>query len=192
MGALREANDLKARIPDGVFGSKQVSRLTKAIKILFGKQHPTSMADLLPGLILNIPALNIALTDAGWKSTQPLFVPSGSLNPVVTVSGKAFSSLQPVSDALTSAHAEISQLKFLLASAPMMDAPDGDFDMSRINVPFVYIHPKTLAKLETTCGKLPVRVRGAKTKWVPISLMPEGRVIYSPLPIPGLEKILAE
>lgn len=92
--------------------------------------------------------------------------------------------LNPVGSALETT---IKQLKILLANAPLMNAPDGDFDMRRINISFVYIHPKTLAQIQARCGELSGPVRG-KTTWVPISLMPEGRVIYSALPIPGLEQ----
>jgi hypothetical protein len=108
----------------------------------------------------------------------------------------AFSSLQPVADALAAAHAEIRQLKFLLASAPMIDAPhplNARAVFTNHRVPFAYIHPKTMAQYNDVMGR---RIHGmtifpgSPTKWVLLSTMPEGRVIYSPLPIPGLEKIL--
>ena len=101
---------------------------------------------------------------------------------------KQVSTLNPVGSALEDT---ITTLKILLANAPLMNAPDGDFDMRRINVAFVYIHPKTLAKLKYMCGELSGPVRG-KTIWIPISLMPEGRVIYSAVPIPGLEIYLED
>jgi hypothetical protein len=98
---------------------------------------------------------------------------------VLLSSDLAVGCLNPVESAR---EVTIKQLKILLAAAPMMNAPEGDFDMRRINIAFVYIHPKTFAKLQATCGELSGPVRG-KTTWVPISLMPEGRVIYSATPI---------
>ena len=149
----------------------------------------------MSSLTLNIKAmynclLGIKVVDPKYYLIVPTKTPSWTEGSEVLLSADlSVGCLNPVGSAL---EAQISQLKFLLANAPMMDAPGGDFDMSRINIPFVYIHPKTLAKLQTTCGKLPVRVQGAKSKWVPTSLMPEGRVIYSIRPMPGIEKILAE
>jgi hypothetical protein len=109
----------------------------------------------------------------------------------------AFSSLSPVSDALAAAHAEIKQLKFLLASAPMIDAPtllDARDRFKTLQSRFAYIHPKTMARYDFLWNK-PVNgvvmCPGSPTKWVVLSAMPQGRVIYSPLPIPGIEKILA-
>ena len=92
--------------------------------------------------------------------------------------------LNPVASAL---EAQIEQLKFLLAVSPMMNAPEGDFDMRRIQVPFVYINPKTLTELQARCGQLSGSVRGA-TQWIPLSGMPEGRVIYAYSQPPWLEK----
>lgn len=90
--------------------------------------------------------------------------------------------------------AQITQLKFLLASAPMIDAPADRFTLAACRSPFAYIHPKTFAKA------LPPGMHvnraffifpGSCTKWVLMSTMPEGRVIYSPLPIPGIERLLS-
>jgi hypothetical protein len=95
------------------------------------------------------------------------------------------------------AQSEIAQLKFLLACAPMIEIPADDFSTKefpmRVTTPFAYIHPKTMARMTFQpvlrhCIMFP----RTQTKWVLTSLMPEGRVICSPLPIPGLEKILAE
>jgi hypothetical protein len=108
----------------------------------------------------------------------------------------AFSSLSPVADALTAAHAEIKQLKFLLASAPMIDAPslmDARNRFKTMQSPYAYIHPQTLAMYDFLWNKAVngvVQCPGSPTKWVVLSAMPKGRVIYSSLPIPGLEKIL--
>jgi hypothetical protein len=107
---------------------------------------------------------------------------------------RAFSSLHPVA----SAHeATIKQLKFLLASAPMMEMPSAALEaraaVGASIAPFAYIHPKTMAKItfEPVKGSFMI-FPGSPTKWVLTSLMPERRVIFSPLAIPGLEKILAE
>ena len=118
----------------------------------------------------------------GWKSERPLFVPSGSLS--------------PVADALAAAHSDIIQLKFLLASAPMMDAPskyEGPSWFKRAITPFGYMHPKTMAQYQWIGDKVPngvVTMPGSNTRWVLTSLMPENRVILSPFQIPGLEKIM--
>lgn len=111
-----------------------------------------------------------------------------------------FSSLGPVAGALAEAHAEIKQLKFLLASASMMDAPqtwDAASWFRRVITPFGYIHPKTMAHYHTNSTMLPSMIggltvfSGSPTKWILTSLMPEDRVILSTQPVPGLEKILA-
>jgi hypothetical protein len=105
------------------------------------------------------------------------------------------SALNPVGAAL---EAQIKQLKFLLAIAPMIDAPtkyDARMWFARAQAPFGYIHPKTMAHYAHPMDKTPhgmALVPGSPTKWVLTSLMPEGRVILSPLPAPGLEKILAQ
>jgi hypothetical protein len=86
----------------------------------------------------------------------------------------------------------VAQLKFLLSQAPMIDAPT---DMARIvasKSPYAYVHPKTLAKFVKVCIHKPmVQFLPSPTRYVVTSLMPEGRIIYTPNPIPGLEKILA-
>jgi hypothetical protein len=102
--------------------------------------------------------------------------------------------LNPVSAAHES---QIKQLKFLLASAPMIDAPSDHSRLSASKSPFAYVHPKTMAQMLRTMrlqgfGRSFLVFPGSPTKWVAVSSMPEGRVIYSPLPIPGLEKILAQ
>lgn len=108
----------------------------------------------------------------------------------------AFSSLSPVSDALAAAHAEIKQLKFLLASAPMIDAPilsEARARFKNMKSPFAYIHPQTMAMYDFLWNKAVngvVQCPGSPTRWVMVSAMPKGRVIYSSLPIPGIEKIL--
>lgn len=103
---------------------------------------------------------------------------------------------QYLRDMLAQANSQIAQLLFLLASAPMIDMfpanAEGQLRLRTIQSPFAYIHPKTLAPF--TWGMPPTRVYrfpGSKTVWVPMSTMPEDRVIFSPLPVPGIEKVLA-
>lgn len=90
----------------------------------------------------------------------------------------------------------IAVLQFLLSQAPMIDAPRDKWNAARATTRFAYIHPKTLAAIasgECTIrhGKPYVVLSPSQTRWVSTSLIPEGRVIYSPNPVPGLEKLLA-
>lgn len=93
--------------------------------------------------------------------------------------------------------ATVAQLKFLLSQAPMIDAPTSRDRFATSRTPFAYIHPKTLAKnspdaaCNITHGRLVIRVPGSPTNYVVTSLMPENRIIYTPNPIPGIEKLLA-
>lgn len=134
------------------------------------------------GVAPNIPtAIQDIIDSTGWKSKQPLFVPAGSLS--------------PVGDALAAAHAEIKQLKFLLASAPMIDVPTHDSMefLRRAGARFGYIHPKTMAKISfQPVLHYTIMFPGSKTLWVLTSLMPEGRVLFSSIALPGIEKILAK
>lgn len=85
-------------------------------------------------------------------------------------------------------HVTISQLKFLLISAPMIDAPRDAFLLQHSTASFGYIHPKTLARL-MPLGLNPVSA--CKTRWISTTLMPEERIIYSPRALPGTEKRMA-
>ena len=172
--------------------------LQKFMATLKSYLESPAMVSLAPQLAANdqtidFVALASGLKEAtGWKSERPLIIP----NDVVRVAGKTFSSLQPVSDALAAAHSDIVQLKFLLASAPMMDAPskfEGPSWFKRAITPFGYMHPKTMAQYQWIGDKVPngvVTMPGSNTRWVLTSLMPENRVILSTFPIPGLEKIM--
>lgn len=99
---------------------------------------------------------------------------------------------------LTMEQSEIKQLKFLLSQSPMIDfQPDPErFTTSRTL--YAYVHPITLAKASSSAscavghGRGYIRFPGSPTKWILTSLMPQNRVIYSPNPIPGIEKILAK
>lgn len=101
-----------------------------------------------------------------------------------------------VANRLADLQSAVKQLKFLLASAPMIDAPTEKAWLQASQSPFAYVHPKTFA---TMLDVMHVQCRprffvvfpGSPTKWVLTSLMPEGRVLYSPLAVPGIEKILA-
>ena len=89
------------------------------------------------------------------------------------------------------------QISFLLSQAPMMDAPDGLERAAHSVTKFAYVNPKTFAKF-TRGAYSPktsapfVRIKPSPTKWVLTTMMPEDRVIYTPNPIPGLEKLLAD
>lgn len=103
---------------------------------------------------------------------------------------------QYLRDSLAEANVTISQMGFLLASAPMIDmfphTWDGVAQMEKSQSPYAYINPKTLAPfVPNTITKDRFHVfMGSPTKWIPMSSMPEGRVIFSPLQVPGLEKSL--
>lgn len=86
--------------------------------------------------------------------------------------------------------AAISQLKFLLSQAPMHMAPEDRFRATQATAKFAYIHPKTFVQYQERPVTAYGKVVGSPTKWVMTSLMPEGQVIYSPNPIPGIEKLL--
>ena len=89
--------------------------------------------------------------------------------------------------------AENKQLRFLLSHAPMVDAPL-DFSLLRASrSKYAYLNPKTVAKYARDLIDLPfVKVAGSPTIYIITSLMPEGQIIYSPDPLPGYEKRLAE
>ena len=78
----------------------------------------------------------------------------------------------------------IRQLKFLLAMAPMMNAPsksDADLWFPRVSTPYGYMHPKTLAQYSTLSLKIHgfIQFEKSPTKWVLTSLMPEGTVLLA-------------
>ena len=88
------------------------------------------------------------------------------------------------------------QISFLLSQAPMLDAPENLERAAHSVTKFAYVHPRTFAKFTrgaySPLTSAPyVRIRPSGTKWVLTTMMPEDRVIYTPNPIPGLEKILA-
>lgn len=99
---------------------------------------------------------------------------------------------------LSMEQAEIKQLKFLLSQSPMIDFQPAPERFMASRSPYAYIHPITLAQASSTAacavghGRGYLQFPGSPTKWVFLSLMPRDRVIYSPNPIPGIEKILAK
>ena len=101
---------------------------------------------------------------------------------------------QSVTDCLSTLYAEISQLKFLLSQALMIDAPHDAWTAGRSVTKFAYAHPKTLARLGANLrsGAAYVVFAPSVTKWIPTSLMPEERVIYTPNALPGIEKRLGK
>jgi hypothetical protein len=157
----------------------------------------------MSSLTLNIKAmynylLGIKVVDPKHYLIVPAKTPSWTEGSEVLLSADlSVGCLNPVGSAL---EAQISQLKFLLASAPMIDVPTGYDTAQRLQKlvsPFAYIHPKTMATMLVDARSTrPIRsfmvFTGSPTKWVLLSTMPVGRVIFSPLPVPGLEKILAE
>ena len=88
-----------------------------------------------------------------------------------------------------------AQLRFLLNEAPMMDMPRGLDRLAHSVTRYAYVNPKTFA--DATSGVYAAAVarpyifiRPSPTKWVMTTLMPEGRVIFSQSPLPGIENIL--
>ena len=87
------------------------------------------------------------------------------------------------------------QLQFLLDQAPMIDF---DANFNRLNssvTAYAYVHPKTIAPMTMYARHSKkiapyVMFPGSPTRWVVTTLMPEGRVIYTPNQMPGIEKLL--
>lgn len=93
----------------------------------------------------------------------------------------------------------VKQLRFLLSQAPMLDAPLDAFSAGRAVTKFAYIHPKTFSKFyfvpivlfpKTRAFPAYVLVPPSPTRWVVTTLMPEGRVLYTPNALPGIEKLI--
>ena len=81
---------------------------------------------------------------------------------------------------------EKDQLKFLLSQAPMIDWQP-DFPRRSVT-PYAYVHPKTIASAARFVSGPFLMFPPSPTKWLLTSLMPEGRVIFSPNVFPGLDK----
>jgi len=87
-------------------------------------------------------------------------------------------------------HVRLSQLRFLLSQAPMIDAPVDVDRLRAARTPYAFVHPKTWARLWPLTGRRdpsPVggTTEGSPTRWTVTTLMPEDRVIYSTQPLPG-------
>lgn len=92
--------------------------------------------------------------------------------------------------------ADILQLKFLLSQAPMLDVGLKPDWFSTARAPYALVNPKTIApftrySLQKKTIAPYVMFPGSNTQWVVTSLMPEGRVIFTPNPLPGYEKRMA-
>jgi|ERR1039458_42723 hypothetical protein len=77
--------------------------------------------------------------------------------------------------------AEAAQLKFLLESAPMMNMERDYF--KRSGTKYAYINPKTLLKLVPSATPYYMEFPPSPTRWQFVPLMPEGRVIFSQVPM---------
>lgn len=139
-----------------------------------------------------------------YVSGDPLVLQRGTIKPLYFVQHPAgfFSVAQPqpavdvFGHGLPVAEIENKQLRFLLSQAPMQDAPKDLFTAGRAVTKYAYVNPKTFAKFTsgayTPKSNAPyIQVRPSPTKWVISSLMPENQVIYTPNPLPGVERLLA-
>lgn len=98
---------------------------------------------------------------------------------------------QYLRDMLVQANAEIAQLKFLLESAPMIDMLTQD-RLAACRAKYAFAHPKSIAPF--TWGVPPSRwykFSGSPTYWIPVSSIPEGRVLFSPWPLPGMKSLVS-
>ena len=76
---------------------------------------------------------------------------------------------------------EIAQLKFLLANAPMMYTEKAYFKRSITK--YAYTNPKTLLELVPDATPYYMEFPPSPTCWQFVPLMPEGRVIFSQVPM---------
>jgi hypothetical protein len=90
----------------------------------------------------------------------------------------------------------IEQLRFLLEQAPMLDtAQFTDFTrMQASRAAYAYLHPITFASISN--GRVPVTsgftlIPHSPTHWVVTTLMPVGRVIFTPNAMPFIGKVTA-
>lgn len=145
---------------------------------------PGSVADPYQNLLVAIAKRNPVAAPPGQFFWNPVFsYPYG----LTEVQRKR---VNEIVDHYRQATVAISQLKFLLSQAPMHMAPEDRFRATQSTAKFAYIHPKTFVKYQEHPVRAYGKVVGSQTKWVMTSLMTEGHVIYSPNPIPGIEKLL--
>ena len=70
------------------------------------------------------------------------------------------------------------QLQFLLNQAPMLEVPSAYYITGGNGTSlYVYINPVDLS-----------RMPGAASNWIPTEFIPQGRMIFSPNRMPGLEE----
>lgn len=80
----------------------------------------------------------------------------------------------------------VSGLRFLLEQAPMLYAPDNRMNAVHAVTQFAYIHPATFGRMMqlAVVDKPSYVITPSPTKWVMTTLMPKGRVIYTPNAMP--------
>ena len=87
-----------------------------------------------------------------------------------------------------------NKLQFLLEQAPMMDINPNGYEMrSRLRastIAFAYVNAKTMVSLIDVGKPAPpyIKIPGSPTKWILTPLIPEGKVIFSPNRMPGLDE----
>ena len=89
----------------------------------------------------------------------------------------------------------LHQIQFLLDQAPMQNAPANLMLAAHAVTKYAYVHPNTYCKFTNWRFGALDRTRGVElqsrlispspTQWILTSLMPEGRVIFTPNEIPG-------
>lgn len=96
-------------------------------------------------------------------------------------------------------NSQLTQAKFLLLQAPMMQTPNaqpmwgGQWKtwIVKQTVRYAYINPKTWATISGFRDGKIVTLRNAEagkiTSWIPTDLMPENCVIFTPNLMPGIE-----
>jgi hypothetical protein len=150
------------------------------------------------GLVINVRAMFgrprgivVPSTTVDWSLSHPDHVPAP---PSMDWRIKTPAELASYESAL------VDQLRFLLEQAPMIDAP---IELSRAAhsvTKYAYVHPITFAKF-TNDGASASRdqvnprpyflIRPSPTRWVVTTLMPKGRVIFTPNAMPWVEKLMA-
>jgi hypothetical protein len=80
----------------------------------------------------------------------------------------------------------VAGLRFLLEQAPMLNAPTDLMGAAHAVTPFAYIHPDTFGMMLRmhVVDKPSYRIAPSPTAWIMTTLMPRGRVIYTPNKMP--------
>jgi len=89
------------------------------------------------------------------------------------------------------AQRNFNQSQFLLESAPMIDAPLSPVDacsrFAAIRSKYGFIHPATMSKYMGWISRDDHAIfPGSPTKWLLTPLMPENRILMTPMPMPFL------